>query len=88
MLSVARKTLADLERSAKNVRLDDLLAVLQDNGFIVREGTKHGYVAQRGSRTMTVPRHRAVVLPVYVTRAVKLIRRDEEEAGSGDDEEG
>lgn len=37
---VARKTLADLERSAKNVQLDDLLAVLRDSGFTVREGSK------------------------------------------------
>lgn len=88
MAAVARKTLADLEQSAKNVRLDDLLAVLRDNGFTVREGTKHGYVAQRGSRTMTIPRHHAVVLPVYVKRAVKLIRGGEEEASSGNDEEG
>lgn len=87
MWPVARKTLAELERSAKNVRLDDLLAVLRDAGFAVREGTKHGYVAQRGSRTMTIPRHRAVVLPVYVRQAVKVIKGDEKEAKGGDDEE-
>lgn len=37
---------------------------------------------------MTIPRQRAVVLPVYVKQAVKLIKGEEKEASSGDGEDG
>lgn len=73
---MVRKTLADLERNPKGVRLDDLLAVLRDHGFSVRAGTRHGYVAIRGSQTMTVPRHRKTVLTVYVRQAIRFIREE------------
>ena len=69
-----RKTVADLERNPKGVRLTDLLAVLADEGFEVRSGTRHGYIATRGRRTLTIPRHREIVLPVCVKQAIKFIR--------------
>ena len=73
---VARKTLADLERNPKGVRLRDLLAILRDEGFQVREGTRHGYIAIRGNQTLTIPRHRTVVLPVYVRQAIRFIKEE------------
>ncbi|HUG06959.1 MAG TPA: hypothetical protein VMQ78_10470 [Candidatus Limnocylindria bacterium] len=73
---MAKKTLADLERNPKGVRLAELLAVLRDNGFAVREGTRHGYIAIRGSQTLTIPRHRKIVLPVYVRQAIRFIREE------------
>lgn len=73
---MAKKTLADLERNPKGVRLAELLAVLRDHGFAVREGTRHGYIAIRGSQTLTIPRHRKIVLPVYVRQAIRFIREE------------
>lgn len=71
-----RKSLADLERNPKGVRLDDLLGVLRSHGFDVREGTRHGYIAIRGNQTLTIPRHRKTVLPVYVRQAIRFIREE------------
>jgi len=73
---VARKTLADLERNPKGVRLEELLAVLHDHGFTVRAGTRHGFIAIRGGQTLTIPRHRKVVLPVYVRQAIRFIKEE------------
>ena len=73
---MARKTLADLERNPRGVRLEELLAVLREHGFAVRAGTRHGFIAIRGDRTLTIPRHRKVVLPVYVRQAIRFIRED------------
>ncbi len=75
---MARKSLADLERSPKGVRVEDLLAVLRDHGFVIRAGTRHGYIAVRGKQTLTIPRHRKVLLPVYVRLAVKFIRGEQQ----------
>lgn len=74
---MAKKTLADLERNPKGVRLDELLAVLRDEGFAVREGTRHGFIASRGLQTLTIPRHRKVVLPVYVRQVIRFIRGEQ-----------
>ncbi len=73
---MARKTLADLERNPKGVRLEELLAVLRDHGFTVRAGTRHGFIASRGGQTRTLPRHRKVVLPVYVRQAIHFIKEE------------
>jgi hypothetical protein len=75
---VAKRTLADLERSSKGVRIDDLLRVLRDNGFKIRSGTRHGYIASRGSQTLTVPRHHPIVKAVYVRQAVKFLKGGDE----------
>lgn len=75
---VARRTLADLERNPKGIRIDDLLTVLRDNGFKIRSGTRHGYIASRGDQTLTVPRHSAIVKPAYVRQAIKFLRGGDE----------
>ncbi len=75
---MAKRTLADLERNPKGVRLDDLLAILRDHGFEIRGGTRHGYIATRRSQTLTVPRHNAIVKPVYVRQAIKFLKGDEQ----------
>lgn len=74
---MAKRTLADLERNPKGVRVEELLAVLRNHGFAVREGTRHGFIAIRGNQTLTIPRHRKVVLPVYVRQAIRFIKEDE-----------
>jgi hypothetical protein len=53
-----------------------LLAVLRDHGFTARAGTRHGFIAIRGDQTLTVPRHRKVVLPVYVRQAIRFIKEE------------
>lgn len=73
---MAKKTLADLERNPKGVLLEELLAVLREQGFTVRAGTRHGFVATRGGQTVTIPRHRKVVLPVYVRQAIRFIKEE------------
>lgn len=73
---MAKKTLADLERNPKGVRLEELLAVLRDHGFVVRVGTRHGFTASRGGQTMTIPRHRKVLLAVYVRQAIRFIKEE------------
>lgn len=59
------------------MRLEELLAVLRDNGFTVREGTRHGFIAIRGTQTLTIPHHRKVVLPVYVRQAIRFIKGEQ-----------
>ena len=71
---MARRTLEDLERDPKNVRLEELLAVLRAHGCEVRAGTRHGYTANCGGRTLTIPRHDRIVKPVYVRLAVKVLK--------------
>lgn len=73
---MAKRTLADLEQNPKGIRISELLTILRDNGFKIRSGTRHGYIASRGSQTLTVPRHTAIVKPVYVRQAVKFLRGD------------
>ena len=71
------RTLADLKRNPKGVRLTDLIAILAVEGFTIREGTRHGYLAKRGSQTLTIPRHHAVVKATYVQQAIKFLEGDE-----------
>lgn len=82
MAVVARKTLAALRRNAKNVSVQELRRVLEDNGWVVRGGTKHGFVAEhaRTGRTFPFPRpHDKYLLPVYVRAAVKAIEDEQED---------
>ncbi len=75
---MAKRTLASLERNPKGVRLGDLLAILRDHGFEIRAGTRHGYIATRDDETLTVPRHNAVVKPVYVRQAIRFLKGDKQ----------
>lgn len=72
--AVARKTLADLERSPKNVGLDELLSILRENGCAVRAGTRHGFYVRRGDLSMVVPRHHKIVKPVFVREAMRIMK--------------
>lgn len=73
-----RKSLEDLERNPKNIRYHELLAVLRELGFEVREGTRHGAIAVRGTLRLTVPRpHGKHVKPVYVRLALKALREEQ-----------
>lgn len=74
---VAQKTLEEIAQSPGNVRLDELLDVLREAGWSVHAGTKHAYVAARGDRTITIPRHDRVVKRAYVRLVVKLLRGEE-----------
>ncbi len=71
-----KRTLADLDQNLKDVRYEELLAILRDQGCEVREGTRHGAIANCGGLTLTVPRpHRGkTVKAVYVREAVRLLK--------------
>lgn len=76
---MARKTLTDLKRTKKNVAVTDLRRVLEENGWTIRGGTEHGYVATHSltGRTFPFPRpHDKHLLPVYVREAVKVIEEE------------
>lgn len=83
-----RKALADLEANPKHVTYLELLKVLNDHGWSIREGTKEGAIVQAGDRTFVVPRpHGKHLLPVYVRHAARLIREVEAAENEGDAEE-
>lgn len=70
-----KKTLEDLERNPKDVRYEELLAILRHHGFEVREGTKHGAIAVQGTTRLTVPRpHGKHLKAVYVRLALKALK--------------
>jgi len=73
---VPRRDLSDLERDPTNVGYHELLGILRARGCRVREGTKHGAIANCGGTTLTIPRpHRGDRLkPVYVRLAVRALR--------------
>lgn len=74
---MARKTLADLKRSAAHVTTADVLGVVRAAGWQTREGTKHGTIVRRGERTFLVPRsHGPHLLPVYVRKVVRILEKE------------
>lgn len=74
-----KKALADLERNPKDVSYEELLTVLRDHGCAVREGSKHGAIANCGGLTLTIPRpHKGkTVKAVYVREAVRLVKGEQ-----------
>lgn len=72
------KTLADLRRNPKHVTYRELLGVLEQQGWSVREGTLHGAIVVKNARTFLVPRaHGPHLLPVYVRRVVRMIEEED-----------
>lgn len=77
-----RKTLEQIEANPKHVTPSELLALLEDHGWAIREGTRHGTIARYGERTILIPRsHSKHVLPVYANRVVRLIREADSDDG-------
>lgn len=72
------KTLADLKRNPRDVTYGELRKVLEDHGWAVREGTRHGAIAQKRDRTFAFPRpHGSRLLPAYVRRAIRMIEEED-----------
>ena len=71
-----------IEQNPKAVCFEDLDRLLLAYGFQVRQlggGSSH-YFYKRGRVTISVPRRRPHLLPVYVRQALVAIDRAEEEA--------
>ncbi|MBU6422954.1 MAG: hypothetical protein KGJ98_03555 [Chloroflexota bacterium] len=72
------KTLADLKRNPRDVTYAELRRILEDHGWAVREGTRHGAIAHKRDRTFAFPRpKRSRLLAVYVRRAIQVIEEED-----------
>ena len=71
-----RKRLADLERDPHSVTYDEIVRILEEHGWSVRHGTRHGGIATKpGEFPMTIPRpHGGHLKAVYVRSAVKRLK--------------
>jgi hypothetical protein len=73
-----------IEQNPKAVRFEDLDRLLQACGFQVRQpgsGSSH-YFYKRGRVTLSIPRRRPHLLPIYVKRALAAIDRVEDETSN------
>jgi hypothetical protein len=73
-----------IEQNPQAVRFEDLDRLLQACGFQVRQprgGSSH-YFYKRGRVTISIPRRRPHLLPIYVRRALAAIDRAEEEVSN------
>jgi predicted RNA binding protein YcfA (HicA-like mRNA interferase family) len=73
------KRIAAMRQNPKNVRPQDLEAVLLAEGFSMRQqGTSHR-IYVRGSQQLTVPQRHPFLLPTYVKQALSLIETEHTE---------
>ena len=71
-----------IEQNPNAVRFEDLDRLVQAYGFQVRQprgGSSHHFY-KRGRATISIPRRRPHLLPIYVRQALAAIDRAEEEA--------
>jgi len=71
-----RKRLTDLERDPHSVTYDEIVRILEEHGWSVRHGTRHGGIATKpGEFPMTIPRpHGRHVKAVYIRTVVKRLK--------------
>lgn len=75
---VADKRLERIRQNPKNVRPDDLDAVLVAAGFAPRQrGTSHK-IYRRGEQTLSVPQRFPHLLEVYVKKALALLEEGDD----------
>ena len=77
---MGRKSLGDLKRNPNDVTPTELRRVLEEHGWSVRAGTRHGFIAMhtRTGLTLPFPRpHGKHLLGSYVKRAVKFIEEED-----------
>jgi len=69
------KALEKLRQNPKNVRFEELAAILLSLGFEMKEGGKgsHAVFKIPGQQPLTVPRKKPFLKPVYVKLALELI---------------
>jgi len=76
------KRIARMRNNPRNVRPEELDAVMRGAGFAARQkGTSHKYYTD-GVRAISVPQHTPHLKPEYVTQALDLL----DEATEGEDE--
>lgn len=74
-MSKKEKALEKLRQNPKNVRFEELVAILLSLGLEIREGGKgsHIVVKSPGQRPLTIPRKKPFIKPTYVKLALELI---------------
>jgi predicted RNA binding protein YcfA (HicA-like mRNA interferase family) len=77
------KRIAAMRRNPRNVRPDDLDAVLRGAGFTAHQEGSHKTYRRHG-RKLTVPQHTPFLKPVYVKQALDMIEDALEESDGGD----
>lgn len=83
-MSPKRLTIAKLRESNKNVRFDDVVALLKRLGFTFRQRGSHAvftYPGLQENLTIPHPHKTPFILPVYVRRILAIL----EDAGLDDD---
>jgi predicted RNA binding protein YcfA (HicA-like mRNA interferase family) len=78
-MSKQEKRLQRIRQNPKNVRFDDMDALLLSLGFEKRQRGSHATYVLRGQGRITIPFRKPFVLPVYVKEVLKLL--DEMEIG-------
>jgi predicted RNA binding protein YcfA (HicA-like mRNA interferase family) len=78
-MSKQEKRLQRIRQNPKNVRFDDMDALLLSLGFEKRHRGSHATYVLRGQGRITIPFRKPFVLPVYVKEVLKLL--DEMEIG-------
>jgi predicted RNA binding protein YcfA (HicA-like mRNA interferase family) len=78
------KALEKLRQNQKNVRFEELVAVLLALGFEMKEGGKGSHVVFKipGQPPLTVPRQKPFLKPIYVKMALEIITTLADDTGS------
>jgi predicted RNA binding protein YcfA (HicA-like mRNA interferase family) len=74
-MSKKNKALEKLWQNPRNVRFEELAAILLSLGFVMNEGGKGSHVVFKlpGQPPLTVPRNKPFIKPIYVKLALELI---------------
>lgn len=74
-MSKKDKALERLRQNPRNVRFEELAAILLSLGFVMKEGGKGSHVVFKlpGQPPLTVPRNKPFIKPIYVKLALELI---------------
>ncbi len=74
-MSKKDKALEKLRQNPRNVRFEELAAILLSLGFVMKEGGKgsHAVFKRPGQPPLTVPRNKPFIKPIYVKLALELI---------------
>lgn len=77
LMTTREKRELAIRNNPKNVRFDDLDALLKDNGFLCKQpggGSSHyTYVHPLLANVLTIPFHKPHLKPAFVVKAVKAV---------------
>jgi hypothetical protein len=89
-LSTRQKRRQKVEQSPRQVRFEDLDALLRAYGFQVRKPKRGGshYFYYRGPHLLSVPRRRPHLKEYVVRRALAMLQETDTEEASADEDRG